>query len=74
MLVISTFSMAKTSREMPEVKDSERTVESYALVYTLCRQGVNVNWTGKLFGRLTLCASIGSNLMHEMDDWAVAGQ
>ena len=37
MLVISTLSMAKTSREIPEVKDSERTVESYALVYTLSR-------------------------------------
>jgi hypothetical protein len=34
MLVMSTFSIANTSREIPEVKESERTVESYALVYT----------------------------------------
>ena len=34
MLVMSPSSIANTSREIPEVKESERTVESYALVYT----------------------------------------
>lgn len=32
MLVISTFSIENTSREIPEAKESDRTVESYALV------------------------------------------
>ena len=36
MLVMRTLSNAKTSLEIPEVKDSERMVESYELVYTLC--------------------------------------
>jgi hypothetical protein len=31
---MSTLSIANTSRDIPEVKDSVRTVESYALVYT----------------------------------------
>ena len=35
---------------------------------------VKVNRSRKLWGGLTLCASIGSNLMHEMDDWELAGQ
>jgi hypothetical protein len=34
MHVTSTLSIAYTSREIPEVKESERTVPSYALVYT----------------------------------------
>jgi hypothetical protein len=34
MLVMSASSIAYTSREIPEVKESERTVQSYALVYT----------------------------------------
>ena len=34
MPVMSTCSTANTSREIPEVKDRERTVQSYELVYT----------------------------------------
>jgi hypothetical protein len=40
ILVMSTFSIANTSREIPEVKESERTVESYAPVYTFDGRGV----------------------------------
>lgn len=66
-------SVAYTSEAIPEAKDNDRIVQSYAVVYN-CRSGYetyNLGWEAQT---RTLKESIGSNLTHDMDDLEVAGQ
>ena len=64
-------SEANTSRDRPEVNERQRTVQSYELVNTYKLDQSRSRRTR--FNR-TLCASKGSNLMQEMEDFDVAGQ
>lgn len=73
MEVIKVSSIAYTSEAMPEANDSDRIVQSYAVVYNY-RSKYEIESLGWEAHTLTLKESIGSNLTHDMDDLDVAGQ